>query len=65
MRPTRHSTPPGSIAYAKERLASYKVPKSVEFVDAIPRTEAMKFNRAALVAERDGPDEGEGASGQT
>jgi bile acid-coenzyme A ligase len=52
------------IAYAKERLAPYKVPKSVEFVEAIPRTEAMKFNRAALVAERDGPDEGEGASGQ-
>jgi bile acid-coenzyme A ligase len=53
------------VTYAKERLAPYKVPKSVEFVDAIPRTEAMKFNRAALVAERDGPDEGEGASGQT
>ena len=53
------------VAYAKERLAPYKVPKSVEFVDAIPRTEAMKFNRAALVAEHDGPDEGEGASGQT
>ena len=35
----------------------------MEFVDSIPRTEAMKFNRAALVAERDGPHEGEGASG--
>ena len=43
------------IAYARERLAPYKVPKSVEFVEEIPRTEATKFNRAALVAERDGP----------
>ncbi len=42
------------IAFAKERLAPYKVPKTVEFVTAIPRSEAMKFNRAALVAEREG-----------
>ncbi len=46
--PTARSTPAAVIAYAKERLAPYKVPKSVEFVEAIPRTEAMKFNRAAL-----------------
>lgn len=38
--------------FAKERLASYKVPKSVEFVDAIPRSAATKVNRANLVAER-------------
>jgi len=44
----------GVIAFAKERLAPYKVPKTVEFVSSIPRSEAMKFNRAALVAERDG-----------
>ncbi len=42
--------------FARERLAPYKVPKTVEFVDSIPRSEAMKFNRAALVEERDGPD---------
>jgi len=41
------------IRFAKDRLASYKVPKTVEFVDSIPRTEAMKFNRAALIAERE------------
>ena len=29
----------------------------MEFVESIPRTEATKFNRAALVAERDGPDD--------
>jgi bile acid-coenzyme A ligase len=40
------------IAWAKERLASYKVPKSIEFVDQIPRTEAMKVNRSAMLEER-------------
>ncbi len=54
--------PPGSldvdevIAFAKERLASYKVPKSVEFVVHITRSDAMKLSRAALVEERDGPE---------
>jgi bile acid-coenzyme A ligase len=41
------------VAFAKERLAPYKVPKSVELVAEIPRTEAMKLNRGALVAERE------------
>ena len=41
-------------AYARERLAPYKTPKTVEFVDSISRSEATKLNRAALVAERDG-----------
>lgn len=57
VQPVEPSLDPESvIAYAKERLAPYKAPKSVEFVESIPRTEATKFNRAALVAERDGPD---------
>ena len=41
-------------AFAKDRLAAYKVPKSVEFVDAIPRTEATKVSRAALIDARGG-----------
>ena len=40
------------IAYAKQRLSPYKVPKSVEFVDAIPRSEAFKVNRGQLIAAR-------------
>ncbi|MDQ1360155.1 MAG: bile acid-coenzyme ligase [Acidimicrobiaceae bacterium] len=40
------------IEFAKSRLSPYKVPKSVEFVDLIPRSEATKVNRSALVAER-------------
>lgn len=42
------------IGYAKTRLAAYKVPKSVEFVDQIPRTAATKVNRSAMVEERGG-----------
>jgi bile acid-coenzyme A ligase len=42
------------IAAAKERLAAYKVPKSVEIVDAIPRSAATKVNRGRLVEARGG-----------
>ena len=42
------------IEYAKSRLAHYKAPKTVEFVDAIPRTAATKVNRSALIAARGG-----------
>jgi bile acid-coenzyme A ligase len=38
-------------------LAPYKVPKTVEFIELIPRSEAMKLSRAAFVAERDDPDD--------
>jgi len=40
------------IGYAKQRLAAYKVPKTVEIVAEIPRTAATKVSRSALVAER-------------
>ncbi len=55
--PTDPSAPPAPddiIAFAKGRLASYKAPKSVEFVDAIPRSEATKVSRAALIDARGG-----------
>lgn len=42
------------IAYAKGRLAGYKVPKTVEFVEEIPRTAATKVNRSAMVTARGG-----------
>lgn len=41
-------------AFAKARLAAYKVPKTVEIVDAIPRSEATKVNRGRLVEVRGG-----------
>ena len=53
----KHGVPvPGAdeiVALAKSRLAAYKVPKTVEFVDVIPRSAATKVNRGALVAERE------------
>jgi bile acid-coenzyme A ligase len=42
------------IAWARARLAPYKVPKSVEFVGSLPRTEAGKVNRGLLVDARAG-----------
>jgi bile acid-coenzyme A ligase len=40
--------------HCRERLASFKVPKTYEFVGSFLRTEAGKVRRAALVAEREG-----------
>ncbi|MBW0013442.1 class I adenylate-forming enzyme family protein [Mycobacterium sp.] len=42
------------IDYAKSRLAHYKAPKTVEFVDTIPRTAATKVNRSAMIQARGG-----------
>ena len=39
-------------AFCKERLAGYKVPKTFEVVDRVPRTEAGKLNRTDLAKER-------------
>ncbi len=33
----RDATPDELIAHCKERIASYKKPRSIEFADAIPR----------------------------
>ncbi|MFN8100119.1 MAG: AMP-binding protein [Mycobacterium sp.] len=51
--PDRPPTEKSVIDYAKGRLAGYKVPKTVEFVDEIPRTAATKVNRAAIAAARE------------
>ena len=57
IQPADPSAPPSPeevISYAKARLAPYKVPKTVEIVDVIPRSEATKVSRGALVAARGG-----------
>ena len=53
----------GVISFAKSRLASYKVPKTVEFVRELPRSAATKINRATLIAEREAGPVGEGSAG--
>lgn len=52
------SSPKGAdlIDYVKARLAAYKVPKTVEFIDEMPRSAATKVNRGRLVEERCGSD---------
>jgi bile acid-coenzyme A ligase len=52
--PAEPPEPDDVIAFAKARVASYKAPKTVELVDEIPRSEATKVNRAALVRSRGG-----------
>ncbi len=55
--PRDKANPPSAediIAFAKSHLAAYKVPKTVEFVDSIPRSAATKVNRGQLIAERGG-----------
>ncbi|CAI7976645.1 bile acid-coenzyme A ligase [Frankia sp. Hr75.2] len=57
VQPADPAQPPSSaevIAYAKSRLAAYKVPKTIEIVEALPRSEATKINRGALVEARGG-----------
>ena len=39
-------------AWARQYLSSYKVPKSYEFIDELPRDGAGKIRRSSLVAER-------------
>ncbi len=52
--PARQLTAQQIIAFAKTKLAAYKVPKTVEFVDAIPRSAATKVNRSAMIEARGG-----------
>jgi bile acid-coenzyme A ligase len=57
LEPADSSNPPTSaqvIEFAKGRLAAYKVPKTVEVVDVLPRSASTKINRGALVAARGG-----------
>jgi bile acid-coenzyme A ligase len=58
VQPTDPTTPLAAdelTAWCRGRLSSYKVPKTIELVDAIPRSEAGKVNRAALIAAREAP----------
>jgi bile acid-coenzyme A ligase len=64
VQPIDRANPPGVddvIDFAKARLAPYKAPKTVEFVESLPRSDAMKLSRGALVLEREGPDPEDGA----
>jgi acyl-CoA synthetase (AMP-forming)/AMP-acid ligase II len=40
--------PEDIVAFARERLAGYKLPRSVEFVDALPRNPSGKVLKREL-----------------
>ena len=44
------ATPDGLITFARERLAHFKAPKLVEFVDALPKTATGKIQKYVLRA---------------
>jgi len=52
--PTAPPSDADVIGFAKGRLAGYKVPKTVEVVDRIPRSAATKVSRSALIEARGG-----------
>jgi bile acid-coenzyme A ligase len=56
IQPTDPAHPPEVTdldAWARGRITSYKVPKTYEIVAELPRNEAGKIRRSALVAERE------------
>jgi bile acid-coenzyme A ligase len=53
--PQRPPSPEALRDFCKTRLAAYKVPKSFEVVERVPRTEAGKLNRTDLGNERAEP----------
>ena len=47
-KPGERPDPADIIAYARQRIAAYKTPKSVDFVDALPRNPSGKVLRREL-----------------
>jgi fatty-acyl-CoA synthase len=54
-RPGTEPTAEAVLAYCQGRLARYKTPKSVSFVDTLPRTAAGKVDRRELAARHGAP----------
>jgi long-chain acyl-CoA synthetase len=54
LRPGRSVTEEELIAFAKERMAAYKYPRSIEFLDEIPKTATGKLLRRELRARERG-----------
>ena len=47
-KPATQVTPEELIAFARERIAGYKVPRSIDFVDTLPRTPTGKILKREL-----------------
>ncbi|MGD0603984.1 MAG: AMP-dependent synthetase, partial [Streptosporangiaceae bacterium] len=50
LRPGYHATGPDIIDFTRERLAHYKCPRTVEFIDALPRNPSGKVLKRTLRA---------------
>ena len=48
LRPKRHADERELIAFCRDRMAHFKAPKSVEFLDTLPRTATGKVQKFAL-----------------
>jgi acyl-CoA synthetase (AMP-forming)/AMP-acid ligase II len=48
MKPGRKATPSDIIGFTRERIAGFKTPKSVEFIEALPRNASGKILRRHL-----------------
>ena len=49
-KPGLEADPADIIAFARERIAGYKLPKSVDFIDVLPRNPSGKVLRKDLRA---------------
>jgi long-chain acyl-CoA synthetase len=48
LREERGATEAELVAYCREKLAPYKIPRSIEFIDALPKSSALKILRRDL-----------------
>jgi acyl-CoA synthetase (AMP-forming)/AMP-acid ligase II len=48
LKPGQKATAPEIIQFCKERIAHYKAPKSIDFIDALPRTGSGKIHKKGL-----------------
>jgi acyl-coenzyme A synthetase/AMP-(fatty) acid ligase len=48
LKPGKQRDPDSIIAWARERIASYKAPKSIDFIEALPRNASGKILRRQL-----------------
>ena len=56
MKPGMQVTEREMIAFCKEHIASYKAPKSVEFVDSLPKNPQGKILKKTIRSKCQSPD---------
>jgi len=54
LKPGKEASQSDLVNFCKERLAAYKVPRAVQFVDSVPQTSSGKIMRRLLSEIDDG-----------